>query len=84
LVKVSVTDPSPILDCGSAEHSRVLLADDHPAMLALTVECSKGGSFLCNPDYCEGYRPSASRNAARHRFVQYRFTVRGLWRQRPS
>jgi DNA-binding NarL/FixJ family response regulator len=45
-----VTDPSPILDCGSAEHSRVLLADDHPAMLALAVECLVVGSV---GDGCE-------------------------------
>jgi formylglycine-generating enzyme required for sulfatase activity len=24
----------------------------------------KGGSFLCNPDYCESYRPSARRGEA--------------------
>jgi DNA-binding NarL/FixJ family response regulator len=50
-----VTDPSPILDCGSAEHTHVLLADDHPAMLALTahalaVECFVVGSV---GDGCE-------------------------------
>jgi len=44
-----VTDPSPIVDCGSAERLRVLLADDHPATLALTaavlaVECLVVGS----------------------------------------
>ncbi|MEJ0001440.1 MAG: SUMF1/EgtB/PvdO family nonheme iron enzyme [Verrucomicrobiota bacterium] len=24
----------------------------------------KGGSFLCSPDYCESYRPSARRGMA--------------------
>ena len=37
-----MTDPSPILDCGSAERPRVLLADDHPAMLALTAAALAG------------------------------------------
>ena len=41
-----MTDPSPILDCGSAEHSRVLLADDHPAMLALTAHALAGEYFV--------------------------------------
>jgi len=31
-----VIEPPPILDCGSAERPRVLLADDHPARLVLT------------------------------------------------
>jgi sulfatase modifying factor 1 len=37
----------------------------------------KGGSFLCNPSYCESYRP---RYAARYRFVSYRLSVRNLGR----
>ena len=45
----------------------------------------KGGSFLCNPDYCEKLSPEcASRDAPRHRFVPYRFPVCDLRRQRPS
>jgi len=40
---------SPIPDAGSAERPRVLLADDHPALLALTAaalagECLVAGS----------------------------------------
>jgi formylglycine-generating enzyme required for sulfatase activity len=32
------------------------------AQNALSVEhVTKGGSFLCNPNYCESYRPTARR-----------------------
>jgi DNA-binding NarL/FixJ family response regulator len=37
-----VTAASSILDTGSAERPRVLLADDHPAMLALTANALAG------------------------------------------
>ena len=37
-----MTGPPPILDCGSAERPRLLLADDHPAMLALTAAVLAG------------------------------------------
>ena len=37
-----MTAASSILDTGSAERPRVLLADDHPAMLALTANALAG------------------------------------------
>ena len=39
-----MTAASAIPDAGSAERPRVLLADDHPAVLALTGECFVVGS----------------------------------------
>jgi hypothetical protein len=37
---------SSIPDAGSAERPRVLLADDHPAMLALTANALAGACFV--------------------------------------
>jgi sulfatase modifying factor 1 len=45
----------------------------------------KGGSFLCKPRFLRELSPQrASRDAARHRLVPYRFPVRDLWRQYAS
>ena len=41
---VAVTTASFIPDAGSAERPRVLLADDHPAMLALTADVLASGN----------------------------------------
>jgi DNA-binding NarL/FixJ family response regulator len=41
-----VTTASSIHDAGLTEHPRVLLADDHPAMLALTAEVLSGECFV--------------------------------------
>jgi DNA-binding NarL/FixJ family response regulator len=41
-----VTTASSIPDAGSAERPRVLLADDHPAMLALTAAVLAGECFV--------------------------------------
>jgi CheY-like chemotaxis protein len=37
-----VIDAASVPDAGSAERPRVLLADDHPAMLALTADAPAG------------------------------------------
>ena len=37
---------SSISDTGSAKRPRVLLADDHPAMLALTADVLSGECFV--------------------------------------
>jgi DNA-binding NarL/FixJ family response regulator len=50
-----VNAASSIPDAGSAEHPHVLLADDHPAMLALTAAALAGECFVVGSvdDGCE-------------------------------
>ena len=50
-----MTAASPIPDAGSAERPRVLLADDHTAMLALTADALAGECFVVGSvgDGCE-------------------------------
>jgi hypothetical protein len=43
---------SSISDTGSAKRPRVLLADDHPAMLALTAVELADGCFVVSPMIC--------------------------------
>jgi formylglycine-generating enzyme required for sulfatase activity len=45
----------------------------------------KGGSFLCNPSYCESYRSSARRGTPPDTGSSHTgFPMRDLWRQRGS
>jgi len=44
------------------ERERPLMGDPSPATVPGALRrVTKGGSFLCHPDYCESYRPAARR-----------------------
>ena len=46
----------------TSQGEKALLGDPSPPMVpGAERRVTKGGSFLCHPDYCESYRPSARR-----------------------